>query len=258
MGIFIGFFGITRSLRYTIDSIRANLIDPIAAAGHTPCLYGHFHLPETITNPRSREFGAPADPNEACLLSLDACLVEPQEPALINAMLAAVRAYPDRFGDDYISARNLCFQLRSLDRLWGLMEPALNEQDWVLFVRPDLLYLDRISVPDLIARMQTAQCDLAVPGWHSWGGLNDRFALANACAAKAYATRLQWLDAALEACNGLHGESLLAFVALVEKLRVTTLPARAVRIRANGHPAPQDVLEFGLTGITEPALQAAG
>lgn len=246
MRIFVAFFGITRSLRYTAGSVQANLIAPIEAAGHSPCLYGHFHVPETITNARSREFGEAVDPDEHSLLPFSTCLTEPQDPCVVAASFAAARAYPDRFGDNYASARNLCFQLRSLDRLWMLIEPELAEQDWVLFARPDLLYLDRIDTLGLIETLTRTGSELAVPGWHAWGGLNDRFALANARAAKAYATRLRWLEAGIEASDGLHGESLLGFVTLVEGLRVAALPARAVRIRANGQPALQDLLEFGL------------
>jgi hypothetical protein len=253
MRIFLGFFGLTRSLRYTIHSIRARVFAPLVESGIAATRYGHFHLPVTIVNSRSGELGLLTDPTEANLLELQHCKVDAQEPGLIAEAFELTRSYPDCYYDNYASARNICFQLRSLNCLWNMMREAVTEQDWVVFLRPDLLYLDRIDVPQIIASMEKEGTDLAVPAWQGWGGLNDRFAVATARGARVYATRVGWLEAAAAAANGVHAETLLDFAAAVEQLRVGGLPARAVRIRANGHAAENDLQCFGLL----PAKEAA-
>ncbi len=249
---FIGFFGITRSLRHTIDSIRANVLAPLRASGVPIRLYGHFHLPPSIDNPRSGEVNLPADPHDSALLALDACLVEPQDDSLIAENLAEAKRFPDILADDYRSARNLCFQLRSLARLWDMMETdvaasAASDETWVAFLRPDLRYLDPFPWPALRAGIRDNAADLAVPPWHEWGGLNDRFAVAAPRAAAVYARRGVAPLIAMQARQGLHGESLLAHAVSAANLRVTPLSVRAVRVRAHGLAEPRDLAEFGLT-----------
>lgn len=246
MRVHLGFFGITRSLRYTAGSIRDQVVQPARDAGLQPVLYGHFHLPEVISNARSGEAGIVPDPGEAALLGLDRCLIEPQRPALVADSLAACRTYPDQFGDGYASVRNLCFQLRSLGRLWSLMASEVGDEDWVLFLRPDLLYLDRFDIPHLVAGMDAGGYEMAVPRWHCWGGLNDRFALCNAYAAEAYATRGEHAAACAAQTRGLHPESLVAFAARRAGLHVGLVDLRAVRVRADGSAAARDMVEFGL------------
>ncbi len=246
MRIFLGFFGITRSLKYTIHSIRGQVFAPLADSGVVATRYGHFHLPVTIFNSRSGELGLPSDPTEANLLELEHCQIDAQDPELIAETLEVTLGYPDCYNDDYASARNICFQLRSLNCLWDMMQAVVTEQDCVVFLRPDLLYLDRIDVPQIIASMAREGADLAVPAWQGWGGLNDRFAVATARGARIYATRVVWLAAAAAAANGVHAETLLHFATIVEQVHVAQLQARAVRIRANGRAAENDLLCFGL------------
>ena len=249
MRVLIGFFGITRSLRHTLPSIEQNILAPLRQSGAEIRRYGHFHLPEFIDNPRSAESRQPTDIAEADLLNLDVCEIEPQNPTLVEPSMNEVRAYPDTLRDNYASARNLCFQLRSLNRLWSLMarDAAATNAATILFLRPDLRYLDPIDIPALAGQMRAAGASLAVPDWHQWGGLNDRFALATVHAARIYATRLHALRAGLHAYGGLHGESLLAHAVATAGLRVMPLPVRALRIRAHGAPEPRDLQEFNLT-----------
>jgi hypothetical protein len=249
--IHVGFFGITRSLRHTIGSIQTNILAPLRSHADTLRLYGHFHLPATIDNPRSGERQEAVDPQEAALLALDVCEIDPQDETLIAENLAAAKCCNDVLQDGYASARNLCFQLRSLDRLWSLMEPSLADTNSpttqiVVLLRPDLRYLDPLPIASLLAAITGGTADLAIPAWHGWGGLNDRFTVANARAAKHYATRIQSLAPAMRDYGGLHGESLLAYAVRQAGLRVMDLPVRAVRIRANGLAEARDLREFGM------------
>lgn len=248
MKVLVGYFGITRSLRLTLGSIQ-RLIRPIRDAGLGVRQFGHFHLPGRISNPRSGEAGIVPDADEAGLLQLDRCLLEVQEPALVADSLAVCRAYPDTYGDGYASVRNLCFQLRSLARLWSLMADEVADEDWVLFLRPDLFYLDALDAAELIATLDVGGCEMAVPRWHGWGGLNDRFALCNAYAAEAYAMRGRHLETSAAETGAPHPESLLAHAVRKAGLRVGSLDVRAVRIRADGTAAARDLHEFGLSDM---------
>ena len=177
MRCFIGFFGLTRSLPHTAGAIRTGFYEPLQQAGLTTLRAGHFNLPPTITNPRSGEFGVLPDRADSALLELDLCWIEPQVQTTITAEFELARSFPDTFGDQYRSLANLCHQLRSLECVWSLLELlGAKEDDLVLLLRPDLLYLDMLEPLRHLAPLLDKSADLVVPSWQSWGGLNDRFA----------------------------------------------------------------------------------
>lgn len=242
MRCLIGFFGITRSLLHTAGSIHAGFFEPLRQAGITTLRVGHFNLPERLRNPRSGERDVPLDRAEVGLLALDLCWVEAQSETSIAAEVFVARNFPDAFGDQYRSVANLCHQLHSLQRLWSLLQLAgAGEDDLVLLLRPDLLYLDHLDPAAHLAPLLDGRTDLIVPGWQSWGGLNDRFAFCTAQSARIYATRFRlFIDSCLE-MGGMHAETFLQFVTSCHRLRVGLTDLRAVRVRADGRVAENDL-----------------
>ena len=240
----LAYFGLTRSLRHTAASIACNIEAPLAESGAEVRRVGHFHRPAVIDNPRSGERGVVPDSDDTPLLGLDAVTTEPQDAALVTADWEICRNGRDVFDDGYRSLQNLCFQLRSLRQVWRLASPGLQPGDWVLFLRPDLRYLDRIDFGSVAHALERDGCALAVPRWQNWGGLNDRFALCRADVAEAYAGRAEHLGAMIDCFGAVHPESLLAYAVNAAGLRPGFLDTRAVRIRADGRPAPQDVAWF--------------
>lgn len=241
MRIIIGFFGLTRSLRYTASAISKSIEEPLMALGLPVLKLGDFNLPNLIFNPRSNELGVLPDPNESELLNLHTARVELQDDCNISDQLEVVKAFPDRFGDQYRSSSNLCHQLNSLRRLWGMIQThGIGQNDIILFMRPDLLYLDPLNTARDILPLIRNQVDIVVPEWQSWGGINDRFAFCSSAAAKVYAMRF---DGIIEACltmNGLHAESYLNSVINDNGLRVGFTSLRAARVRSNGMIADFD------------------
>ncbi|HET6606864.1 MAG TPA: hypothetical protein VFG62_09365 [Rhodopila sp.] len=238
----IGYFGLARLIAATAPAIETCFIAPLREAGFEILRAGHFNAPPVLDNPRSGEHGAVPDSDPARALVLDAWEQEPQMDAAITDAFAIARRYPDAFDDDYRSLRNLCHQLRSLNRLWLLLaafRPAPD--DIVLLLRPDLLYLDRLSISLDLGGLLSGQADLVVPGWQSWGGLNDRFAFATPHAARIYTTRYRLIEDGCRARGTLHAESFLAFTAASHGLRVARTGLRGVRLRANGDIAGNDL-----------------
>jgi hypothetical protein len=253
MHYFIGFFGLTRSLPHTVGAIRSGFYEPLRQAGIETLRAGHFNLPATITNPRSGEYAIKPDRAESTSLDLDICWVERQVHTTIAAEFEVARAFPDTFGDRYLSLENVCHQLHSLERLWALLELiGATDTDIVLLLRADLLYLDMFDPATHLAPLTSGSADLVVPGWQSWGGLNDRFAFCTGRAAKIYATRIRLFVDACVAMRGMHAESFLRFVAQRHGLRIAATDLRAVRVRANGRIAGND-----MSMINAPALPPA-
>jgi hypothetical protein len=241
MRCILGFFGTVRSLRYTAGSIRDSVVEPLRRAGIPVLRAGHFNLPDMIDNPRSGECGIVADRDETDLLDLDLRWIERQRHENIATTFEVGRAFPDAFGDGYRSLANLCQQLRSLERLWGLLrliEPAPD--DLVLLLRPDLFYLDKLDPVADLAALRDGRADCLVPDWQPWGGLNDRFAFCNRKAAEVYATRIRHFIDGCVALGGMHSEQFLQWVIRDHGLVVAPTGLRAVRVRANGQIAGND------------------
>lgn len=115
-----------------------------------------------------------------------------------------------------------------------------TENDFVLLLRPDLLYLDMLDLATHLEPLINGSADLILPGWQNWGGLNDRFAFCTGRAAKIYATRIRLFADACRAMGGMHAESFLRFVAQRHGLRIASTDLRAVRVRADGRIARND------------------
>ncbi len=241
MRIFLGFFGLTRSLFYTASSILRCIEEPLIPLNAPIIKIGHFNLPDIIYNPRSAEIRVVPNSTESKLLNLTREVIEPQVDYVIENVMEVVRAFPDCFGDDYISARNLCHQLNSLRKLWSMIQKyEIQSDDIILFLRPDLFYVDQLQLKHDIYPLIFAQADILVPAWQAWGGFNDRFAFCRPDAAAVYASRFDGIIEACLAMNGLHAETYLHSVIMRHNLRVKLTDIRAARIRSNGAVADFD------------------
>jgi len=259
MRCFVGFFGLTRSLRYTADAIHTGIYQPLRDAGFSLLRAGHFNLPATISNPRSGERDIVPDRAESTLLELELCWIEAQNAAAIARHYAIARCYPDALGDGYHSLANLCHQLASLRRVWSLVHLlGAEDSDLVLLLRPDLLYLDTLDPVSQLAPLMNGRLDLIVPGWQSWDGLNDRFAFCTGRAARAYANRIDLFALACSTLGCMHPERFLDFAVRYHGLRAGETEMRAVRLRANGTIAANDQGMIQMPVLTAGWVETAG
>ena len=239
--IAVAFFGITRSLSYTIGSIRENVLGAARENGDVSVCC-HFFRQMTIDNRRTGECG-PLNPDEYALLSPDR--VEFSEPMamLQDVGFEQIKAYGDHWNDGFKTVSNLLHQLYSLKAVTRL---ALEtEPDIVVYCRPDLKYHD--SLRDGLHRAkEIRKPTVLLPRWQRHkGGFNDRFAICiGAAAAQSYGNRL---DRALPFCQdlmqALHSERLIRYALECSGVCVERLDVRASRIRADGQQVVEDFSE---------------
>lgn len=235
--IFVGLFGLNRSLKWTRPSIERNILAPLAAAPVDVVTAAHFNMPPVIDNLRTREKGVRHRNLGWAKLPLNAVLLEGQSP---DALPDEVRTwmkpvFPDDTAEIAQTRSNLIHQLHSLRRLWTLTEILDRDAfDAFLLFRPDLEYIDPLDVGLVLDRIVGGDVDLITPEWGTYGGLNDRFALCSPRGAGHYAQRLSAVDEFCRAHDWLQAESLLDHVARKEQLKLGTMPMRAMRVRSNG------------------------
>lgn len=236
--IAICFFGITRSLRYTIGSIEQNVLGPARARGRVT-VHAHLYRQTEIVNPRSGENGR-LDPDEHALLRPDQLELEDPDLCLGPMGFEALKTHGDAWYDDFRSLRNLVHQLHSLDRVTTMAQES--GAGTVIFVRPDLMYHDSMAYA-LRSALRSKRPSVWVPSWQRFSGANDRFAIAHGDRAiAAYGQRGRF---ALEYCETeskpLHAEQLLSYVLMRQGVIEKDIDVRATRIRVGGVPSSEDV-----------------
>lgn len=232
MKIAVCFFGLSRSLATTHESIARNVVEPCRRHGETVTL-AHLYHQSHVQSVRSGE-NAALDPDDYRLLDLDAVALRFTVPSHLAGILEAMKPYGDAWDNGFSSLSNLIRQLYSLSAAFKMAQ--LHDPDIVLFCRPDLIYHD--SLEPVVQALVAEKGDMvALPDWHHWkGGYNDRFALCRGMtAARAYAERLHLVhDYVAAKRKALHSERLLRFALDRAKIPTTIFRQRASRVRAGG------------------------
>ena len=227
--IAICFFGITRSLKFTIDSIRKNILEPAEKIGEVR-VYSHFFKQVFIENPRSKENGRLCQ-NEYQLLPSDWIKLEQPDNCLLLNEINELKKFGDEWGDDFRSLRNLVHQLHSLDQVTNA---ALQwEPNIVIFSRPDLRYHDTLINA---IKQDNNKPTVRLPSWQQWKrGYNDRFAIADSrLAAYAYGSRIRLVRSFCEDNDmPLHSELLLKYALQQKSIGVKFINTRASRVRSD-------------------------
>lgn len=230
--IAIVLFGIVRKAAPFLESIEANLFEPLDRAGLTHVVVGRLNETDFLNNPRSQEEGRP---DRAALIfeRFPNVLSKAQSPVQIEQDLAHLSRYGDIWNDGFRSLANLLFQLNSLSA--GTDMALTSGAQTVIFLRPDLIYHD--SFANVLATVKESPASrLWVPDWQYSTGLNDRFAIARGLeATQTYGKRLSLtVDFVQRRGRPLHSERLLAYAVGTKRIPVEFMHQRASRCRLDG------------------------
>ena len=265
---FIGFFGITRALEWTIESIEQKIYAPLESAGIELIRAAHFNQPATLEAPRSKEVDVPFQVGDLSRLRLDHQVIEPQSNENIATFFKAALEVPYRDEEDPggFTRRNALHQLyslRGLGKIFSGLQPGSFQA--ALLLRPDMRYVDPLPVSQMLARLHRGspwrrapwtegvrllrrtgkpEADIITPSWSLWGGYNDRFCVATPEAALVYMNRIHEVENYCRELGNFHSETLLKYAMTKAGMRGTGTKMRAQRIRSDGSIHFQEV-EFG-------------
>lgn len=240
--IVIGFFGITRSLKWTASSIKKNIITVLQSLGDVK-IYGHFYELKFIKNERTGE-NQTIDLNDHKNLKFDKLVIEKPMHVLKNINYKKILSYGDAWEDKGRSLSNLIHQLSSLKKLAKMIKK--EKPDVVVLVRPDLLYHD--SFKEVVKlHLKLPSYYASIPHWQWFGGLNDRFAVLGYEAFLIFANRLDSIhDYLKKTKKPLHSETFLWDVLTQNKIIILPMNIKAHRVRANGTMAQEGFEELFL------------
>ena len=241
--IAICFFGLTRSLRYNIESIQKNIFDILDNSEYSYDIYMHTYNLEVINNDRSNEYNCKLDTEEYKLL-------KPNHLSITNQNkfdeTVDIKDYIDH-GDpwekqekvEYTSLKNLLRQFNSLNIVTNLWIDKKINYKCIIYLRPDLQYLTPLNLEVIQFIFTKDKPIIFTPNWCEYGGKNDRFAIGTPSAMKIYGTRLKHARN-FSKIRTLHSEQFLKNILKRGKVIMKPLNMKAVRVRANGSINKQD------------------
>ncbi len=228
----IAFYGLTRSLKLTIDSIKSKIFKVLEEGKYDYDIFLHtYSLNTTYINKRAKENVASnkIDNQEYKLLNPDYLKIDNQQKIKKKLNLKAYRRNRDPWNTNYSSVDNYILGSYSKLQVTKLIETSGNDYQYVMFVRPDCLYLDTLSLQYL----EDAKTFIVMPNFHLCGKfkINDRFAITNKNNYQVYGKIFNRL-LAMSRRRPLHSETILGII--LKPYKIKKVKFRFARIRMGG------------------------
>ncbi len=242
MQVALGFFGITRSLKFTIDSIKHNITDSLNELGYDFKIFLHTYALDSYNNVRTGESTTQMDNDEYKLLNPDYFVIENQDEVKKNLNLEQYRKYPDPWNTQYHSVDNFILAQYSKMKLTKMIKDTKTKFDYIIFLRPDVEYLNKLEESFFKSVSNNRICipDFDVKYEKSWlWKFNDRFAITNYNNYRIYGELFHKL-LSISKFMSLHSETVMARYLLNNKVYYKHIMFRFRRIRINGNIAPYD------------------
>ena len=249
------FWGVTRALNLTYKSINQNIYNVLRDEGHEYDVFMHVNKVDQIKGYRaSGEDYVSVDFNQYKLLNPDQFAYDDQDVVIGQIDMSRYKTKPDPWNNNYKSVELFVLSMYSKARVTQMMMNAKTTYDCVIFLRPDMLYIDRFPV-DVLNQINDSNCFL--PGFHTYtrhkhtSKVNDRFSVSNMRVAEiignSYHTLHNYCDN--HAC---HSESFLSYNLYSNGIEVSPVhDFKFIRIRADGKIPVHDLKHVNLNKLIE-------
>ena len=245
MKVAICFWGLNRSIEYTIESLETNIFTPLRQAGIEYRIFAHFFtLTRPYNNPRADEQNVFLKQTTWRHLSADTIIIENQDKVDTILQLDQYRTQPDPYRQDvcdgytpYTSVYNSIRALYSMDYVTRLWETSGQQFDVVMYVRPDVRLVSQLQ-PHWFEQLihNTVYC----PNFHLIDHCNDRFAFGLPKVMSIYGHRI---SGALSYSKHFpfHSERFLAHTMKQHTISFQHIPITFLRIRVGGKAHKEDI-----------------
>lgn len=246
------FYGLLRSIQYTLPNLQKQVFCAINDAGYEYDIYCHnYYFPANhkYNNPRSREYNIDLDPNAYKLLNPKYYISDNQLDVAEQLNLPSYRTCGDPWPktgfktlDNYLLAMYSRKKITELLAKNITSDPQNHTYTAVIFLRSDVLFEKPLPIPKLITLLtetentnnQKRAC--LIPNFHHWlGGINDRMFISKPALALEYGVAFDLL-LALSKERKLHSEQINKYIIQeVCKATPVLVPIFFARVRANGN-----------------------
>jgi hypothetical protein len=138
MKVAICFWGITRSLKYTITSINENIIDIFKKNNINYDIFMHTFKLNNYNNIRTLEVNNNVDNDEYKLLNPTFLKRDSQDEIKTQINITQYRTFPDPWKSNYNSVDNYILASYSKEQLVNMIEESTNKYDYIIKDVPSL------------------------------------------------------------------------------------------------------------------------
>lgn len=233
MKIALCFWGLTRSLKYTIHSIKKRILTVLKNNKIEYKIFMHtYKFDSQYVNPRAHEYNVDLDFDEYTLLNPDYIEIDDQDEIKQKIDVFKYRTHDDPWNSDYISVDNFLCAMYSKKQLGQMVENCEETFDYIIYLRPDVKYHSSFDIKFLSIVNKYTIC---TPNFHLFPKLNDRFCiLTNNNLRKYYLLFDEMYEYSLT--QPLHSERFQYHTLINRyKLSIKYIPFLFNRVRANGN-----------------------
>ena len=232
MKIALCFFGITRSLKYTKESIQEKIFNIFKKNNIDYDIFLHTYILDNYENIRTQEKCNNMDNEEYKLLKPTYLQVDDQNEIKSKINIENYRTYPDPWNTKYNSVDNFILAQYSKFQIVKMIQKTHNIYDYVIYLRPDVYYIDEFNIKffDLVT-----DAAIAIPNFHLHPLMkfNDRFAICNKNNYSNYGNIFEHL-LILSKKYCLHSETILAKYLLSFGINYKYINFKFARVRCDG------------------------
>ena len=238
MKVALLFFGLTRSLKYTISSINSNLLDVFKKNNIDYDIYLHTYKLKTYINRRAGEKTNNYDNDEYKLLSPNYLQIDDQDKIKENLKLKRYRTHPDPWKTNYQTVDNFILAQYSKLQIVKMVEKSEQKYDYLIYLRPDVKYIQKFNLNFFKHINNKTIC---IPNFHLFGPhkFNDRFCITNMNSYKIYGNIFQRL-LNISKRRSLHSETVLGAVMKNNGLKTIRINFKFSRVRCDGSIPKRD------------------
>lgn len=235
MHIAICFWGLSRSLKFTIVHLQERVFQPLKDAGIPYTVFFHtYAIQGKYTNPRAKEFNVEYDNTQHTLLPTDHLRVDDDQTVRKYLQLHQYTTHPDPWNSGNVTLNNFIVAMYSKRKVWEMVEQSTQSFTHYLFLRPDV----NILTPFQVQWLKDIQPnEMYIPNFHrAYYNFNDRMMLcSNPFYAQLYGT---CFDGMLEYSkhHPMHSETYIRWYLLQHDplLLIIPIPFYFNRVRCNG------------------------
>lgn len=233
MKVAILFWGLVRSLKFTIDSLEQNVFKVLRDNNIQYDKFIHcYYFNRKYTNNRASEFKIDLDADEYKLLDCDYVERDNQDKVAKKLKLNKYRSKKDPWHSKYQSVDFFILSMYSKLRVTRMVQKTNKKYDYLLFLRHDVQYLNKFEIKWF---KNIKKNEIYVPNFCLKHKMNDRMALVHYSNGLVYGNLFKHLYKYSKK-NPLHSETFHYRILhkLIGKLKIKYIDFFFRRIRANG------------------------
>ena len=236
MKVALCFWGLTRSLKHTIESIRENILKPLQENEIEYTIFLHTYKFESpYINPRAKEVNVELDFDEYLLLKPDFVQIDDQDEIKKEINMEQYHSLPDPWHSNYICLDNFVCAMYSKKQLGIMIKESELEFDYIVYLRPDVKYINKFDVKYFNITTPKYVC---IPNFHLFPRFNDRLCVLKSCNLEDYSSMFN--DMYEYSCVfPLHSENFQYYI-ITKKFHwsIRYIPIHFNRVRVNGFELP--------------------